>query len=121
MASRPRFVPSRPWRTGVVWAVGRHVFVHCPDRVPREVRLTAAEDGESPAGSLVDGSEVEVLAWRPRGAAGTRYRVRGRSGLVGWLSTGELRATPFAPPPPGEAAASVVDPRASVTRFGARR
>jgi len=122
-SSRARFIPSRPWRTGTVWAVGRRVFVHCPNGFARGVDLTISEDGETLAGSLLDGSEVEVLAWRPRGASGTRYRVRARDGVVGWLATNELRATLVAPPLPREAtpAAGVVASSAPATRFGARR
>jgi hypothetical protein len=121
-SARPRFMSSRPWRTGTVWAVGRRVFVHCPSGNTRAVRLTTSEDGDDPAGSLVDGSEVEVVAWRPRGAAGTRYRVRGSDGLTGWLSTTELRGTMVAPPPPPpEHVADVIGTPMSATRFGARR
>jgi hypothetical protein len=48
--------------------------------------------GTSALTSLADGTEVEILAWRPRGAVGTRYRVRlTRGGLEGWLESVNLR------------------------------
>src|SRR5262249_4490446 len=46
---------------------------------------------------LADGTEVEILAWRPRGSHGTRYRVRAtRDGREGWLAVDNLRSTPSA-------------------------
>jgi hypothetical protein len=41
---------------------------------------------------VTDGLEVEVIAWRPRGAVETRYCVRVRStGAEGWLPAANLR------------------------------
>jgi hypothetical protein len=58
------------------------------------------ERGTTTAGGLGDGTEVEVLAWRPRGSAGTRYRVRAReNGSDGWLGADELRKTAVRPAP----------------------
>ena len=49
--------------------------------------------------SLADGAEVEILAWRPPGARGTRYRVRAQQdGHEGWLAADALRQTAIAPP-----------------------
>src|SRR5204862_509600 len=49
------------------------------------------ETGTTAIGKLSGGSEVEILAWRPRGAEGTRYRVRAtRNALEGWLGVASL-------------------------------
>lgn len=88
----------RPPRLGVVLAVGQHVFVNSTDSPPRPVAL-GDESGKLLSGEhLIDGVEVEVLAWRPRGASDTRYRVRGPSGSDGWLPAGNLRKSLVAPP-----------------------
>ena len=81
----------RPRGTGVVFAIGRHVFVACP--TPRTPGVTLTDDsGATPCGKLRDGAEVEIVAWRPRGPLGTRYLVRSSSkGVEGWLGAGELR------------------------------
>ena len=83
----------------VVLAVGRHVFVNGPLDASRPVLLTDGY-GKCPATvGLRDGAEVEVLAWRPRGSAGTRYRVRDQAdGADGWLRADELRTTAIRPP-----------------------
>jgi hypothetical protein len=88
-----------------VLAVGQRVFVNTPPNVGYGVLLTD-DHGIPGAVALRDGTEVEVLAWRPRGSAGTRYRVCDRSdGADGWLAAEELRATairttPEPPPAP---------------------
>lgn len=117
------FVPARP-RLGrpsgeprVVLAVGQRAFVHCPVDPSRPVFLTD-EHGAAATTGLRDGTEVEVLAWRPRGSAGTRYRVCNRSaGTDGWLAAQELRTTairPVAEPAP----ASAPHPDATRRPFG---
>lgn len=112
----------RPSAKGpVVLAVGRQVFVNGPLDASRPVLLTD-EYGKSLATmGLRDGAEVEVLAWRPRGWAGTRYRVRDRAdGADGWLEAGELRATAIRPPAePAPVASPVTSPSAGGPRpFG---
>jgi hypothetical protein len=90
----------------VVLAVGQRVFVHGASAGGMVV-LTDT-NGVSPLAGLADGTEVEVLAWRPRGSAGTRYRVCDRvAGADGWLAADQLRVTaarpvsePSAPPAP---------------------
>ena len=78
----------------VVLAVGRHVFVNGSLDPSRAVVFTD-EYGKIPTTTrLQDGAEVEVLAWRPRGSAGPRYRVRNQAnGADGWLGANELRTT----------------------------
>jgi hypothetical protein len=66
----------------------------------------ADEGGRELSGaSLDDGVEVQVVAWRPRGATDTRYRVRAITGeqLEGWVFAQELRRSLI---PAAEAAAS---------------
>jgi hypothetical protein len=86
------FRGSSPLRVRVpVFAVGRRVYVTCSGRAAH-VALTD-DVGANALASLTDGSEVEILAWRPRGFGGTRYRVRTtRNGLEGWLAVGDLRS-----------------------------
>ncbi len=88
---RARNIPPRPGRdTGPVLAVGGRALVASPSNA---APLTD-ETGHRPAGSLSDGSTVEILAWRPRGAGGTRYKVRSTDGTEGWLAADRLRAIP---------------------------
>jgi hypothetical protein len=77
-------------------AVGQVVFVNCR---PGDVAVTLTDEAGDPISSIInDGVEVQVLAWRPRGSAGTRYRVRvGRDGADGWLAARQLRATALVP------------------------
>jgi len=73
-----------------VFPVGWRVRVACADGGPATVALTD-EAGTDGVTSLASGSEVEILAWLPRGP-GTRYRVRSTNdGLEGWLPSGNLR------------------------------
>ena len=78
-----------PRGSGVVFAIGRHVFVACPSEA---AAVTLTDDsGATPCGKLRRGAEVEILAWRPRGPLGTRYLVRSPSkGIEGWLGAGDL-------------------------------
>ena len=96
--SRQRVAPrQRPVQ--VVLAVGQRVFIHRHDDPSRAVTLTD-EHGTPAAAYLRDGAEVEIVAWRPRGATGTRYRVRHHSdGSDGWLAADELRTTAVRPAP----------------------
>jgi hypothetical protein len=97
--SSRRSIP-RPPRLAFVLAVGQHVFVNSPGSPPRPVAL-GDESGTLLSGEhLIDGVEVEVLAWRPRGASDTRYRVRANSGIDGWLPAGNLRKSLVPLPPP---------------------
>ena len=92
-------------------AVGWRAYVACSGDGRAPVALT--DDSHTTAlASLADGTEVEVLAWRPLGSAGTRYRVATRDGREGWLAAGNLRnsksalpATPVAPALPVTASA----------------
>jgi hypothetical protein len=92
--------PVRPSaKVSIVLAVGRHVFVNGSLDPSRSVVFTD-EYGKCPTTvRLQDGAEVEVLAWRPRGSAGTRYRVRNQAdGADGWLGADDLRTTATRPP-----------------------
>lgn len=88
-ASRMR--PGRSRDTGPVFAVGRQAFVDSQGQ--REHVSLVDEKGTAVVGSLADGTEVEILAWIPRGMA-TRYCVRStKERLVGWLGASSLRST----------------------------
>ena len=83
--------PTTSGNAGPIFGVGRQVFVDCPGG--REDRTTLFDDKGGVLGSLIDGAEVEVLAWLPRGSA-TRYLVRAtHTELSGWLGVANLRTT----------------------------
>jgi hypothetical protein len=78
-----------------VFAVGRRVHVACAGDRLAHVALTDDAGADVPA-RVADGTQVEILTWRPRGSDGTRSRVRStRNGLEGWLAVDNLRSTPF--------------------------
>ena len=83
---------SRPAnKTGPVFAVGRRMFVNSPASPKGQIVLTDYA-GETPLRSLADGTEVEILAWRPLGLGGARYQVHSlRDCREGWLATENLR------------------------------
>ena len=111
---RSRTRPSRA--TSHVWAIGSRAFVHCPTH-PGIVLTDEFERVAS--GSLDDGAEVEVRAWRPRDVPGARYHVRARDGAEGWLGVEHLRST--REQPPASRAASAVPSDVSYSRrFGQR-
>ena len=97
-SSRPRGVVP-PRATQMVLAVGQRAFVHHPGDSPYPVAMTD-DHGQPGAAAVCDGDEVEILAWRPRGSTGTRYRVRRHTdGVHGWLAATELRRTAVRPAP----------------------
>lgn len=87
--------PARDRSRAAVFAVGRRVFVACPGARVAGVTLTD-DSGATPCGSLRDGAEVEIVAWRPLGSQGTRYRVRSSRGIEGWLGVADLRSSKVA-------------------------
>ena len=118
--TRQRVVrPARPAQA--VLAVGQRVFIHRHDDPTRAVTLTD-EHGTPAAAFLRDGAEVEIIAWRPRGASGTRYRVRHHSdGSDGWLAAHELRTTAIRPAPVEPVAAPSPAPGSSTGYHGTGR
>ena len=117
----------RPSRSpGSILSIGRRVFVNCPDDPTRGVALMD-DAGRALAPRLTDGASVEVVAWRPRGRSGTRYRVRATTGLVdGWLGAEELRATAepgpaVGAPPPAPVQPPPVSSADTGRKFGQRR
>ena len=87
---------STPVRVrGPLFAVGQRVSVTCSGGHLARVALIDDADGGA-LGSLADDTEVEILAWRPSGFRGTRYRARATSdGLEGWLAVASLRGPEF--------------------------
>jgi hypothetical protein len=109
-SSRPRVVVRT---TQIVLAVGQRAFVNHPGDSPYPVAMTDDQGVPAPA-ALRDGDEVEILAWRPRGSTGTRYRVRRHAdGANGWLAAAELRRTAVRPAPADPAEA----PRSPSSRY----
>jgi hypothetical protein len=120
-SSRQRGVVA-PRATQVVLAVGQRAFVHHPGDSPYPVAMTDDQGVPAPA-AMRDGDEVEILAWRPRGSTGTRYRVRRHAdGAHGWLAATELRRTAVRPAPATAEASSQPSPRHYDTHrpFGSR-
>src|SRR5262249_13377595 len=101
-----------------VFAVGRRVYVACAGDGLAQVALTD-DAGTDARTRLAGGTEVEILAWRPRGLHGTRYRVRAtRVGLEGWLAVDNLRSTPSACSAPIAPPAAAADPAPCATASG---
>jgi hypothetical protein len=105
---RGAFRAPAPVRVRVaVFAVGRRVYVACAGDRSGPATLTD-DSGKRALGSLSDGTEVAILAWRPGWAGTTRYRVRATaSGFEGWLPVGNLRGTEAAISPVASAPAAV--------------
>jgi hypothetical protein len=81
--------PLQKAKPSTILSVGRRAYVNCRGRI-----ALAEDDGRTSPNSLPDGAEVEVLAWRPLGTRGTRYRVRAQQdGHEGWLAADALRQT----------------------------
>ena len=101
--SRARSVPPPSRRALPVIAIGQRVFVSCAGSGDSGTLFLGDETGKKVSGQCVaDGLEVEVIAWRPRGANETRYRVRVPStGADGWLPADNLRKLLVPLPPPG--------------------
>jgi len=109
-----------------VFAVGRRVYIACAAGGLTHVALTD-DAGADARTHLTDGTEVEILAWRPRKFDGTRYRVRvTREGFEGWLAGDSLRSTrvaisaPMEPPAAAEPVPRAMDPGDARRRFGQR-
>jgi hypothetical protein len=128
MGSFPSWFRAAPpvQRQASVFAVGRRVYVASEGDGLTHVALTD-DAGADARTHLTDGTEVEILAWRPRKFDGTRYRVRvTREGFEGWLAGDNLRSTPVAisaPMEPPAATASVpraMGPGDAGRRFGQR-
>ena len=104
--------PPRPRSSSPVLAVGHRVLVSCPGNGTHGVTLTDS-DGTTPLATVADGAEVEIVAWQPRGAGGTRYRIKATSGgMQGWLAAANLRARPLPPEPPRPVAVAPAPSRA---------
>ena len=123
----PRFRTSpSPRTTGPVLSVGRRVFVNSASGSAGDDRVALTDEaGTNVCGMLTDGAEVEILAWRPRGASGPRYRVHTNDGRDGWLPGDNLRVSvtrvvPEVPreAPPERRAATAAPERDNRRRFG---
>jgi len=72
------------------------LFVNCPGG--REDRAPLHDEKGAVVGTLIDGTEVEVVAWMPRRSA-TRYLVRAtRAERSGWIGVANLRTSRAARP-----------------------
>jgi len=120
--SRNRPVTRPRARAMPVMAVGHRVFVHCAGNRLGSVPLADVSGKVLSAVHLADGSAVEVVAWRPRGASDTRYRVRAPHGVDGWLPAENLRPALVPLPPPETPTPAQATPGADASgpRFGQR-
>jgi hypothetical protein len=85
---------------GNVLAVGWRVLVASPAGKGNRVPLMDSE-GTTTVTTLLHGTEVEILAWRPRRSSATMYRVQPTSGgKEGWVSGASLKARPAPAPRP---------------------
>ena len=85
---------------GNILAVGWRVLVASPEGKGHRVSLTDSE-GTATVTTLPHGTEVEILAWRPRRSGATMYRVQPTSGgKEGWVSGANLKARPAPAPRP---------------------
>ena len=98
-----------------VLAVGGRVLVTARPGVP--VVALSDENGVATGASMGTDKEVEIVAWRPRGPSGPRYRVRNASdGVEGWVDAGSLRPRPVLPVAPRpQKLPPAPPPRAAVT------
>lgn len=89
----PSPVPRKP-KSRRLLCVGHRAYVNrVPSQQPEAERVPLInEAGMSTMGELVDGQEVEIVAWRQR--PHVRYHVRCiSSGAEGWMEAECLRAT----------------------------
>lgn len=92
--------------------VGSRAHVMCSAGESAGVTLTD-DSGTSVLTTVADGAEVEILAWRPRRGADTRYRVVSTGGgIEGWLGAKNLR--PRAQPVPSPKAPASAAPVARI-------
>jgi len=87
--------PRREKKNAPVFGVGCRVFVHWPLRAgehrPEPVPLVDTS-GKPPGSDLVDGQQVEIVAWRPRSREGLVYQVRRvADGSEWWIGAQYLR------------------------------
>jgi hypothetical protein len=97
-------MPKPPARgLGPVLAIGSRALV--TGREPGQRKVPLLDDNDSPTDvQLPVDSEVEVVAWKPRSQAGTRYLVRViADGREGWLASDSVRARAPVPRPPRQA------------------
>jgi len=92
------FRPSPDAKERPTLSIGSRVLVTARTGGDRRVALTD-DAGTSVVATVPDGTEVEVLAWRPRRGGDTRYLVAPPGGPEGWLGASCLRPRPVAVPP----------------------
>jgi hypothetical protein len=90
---------GRQMKDGMVFAVGQRALLACATDGRGRVTLTD-EAGTAAVVTLSAGTEVAIVAWRPRRGGGTRYRVVVSSdGTEGWVGVASLAPRPVAPAP----------------------
>ena len=125
MFNRGPFRPPTPRVRVAVFAIGQRAYITGAGEGPQYATLTD-DAGHTPVGSIGDGTQVAIVAWRPASGDATRYCVRVMdSGVEGWLPVRNLRSTEVAtvPAPPASIAVAPLPLVAAATghRFGQRR
>jgi hypothetical protein len=119
---RPVF-PSRVPRPrsggtdGPVLAVGHRATIRSAGPGTKGATLTD-ENGTAAIMTLDEGTVVDIVAWKPRGAGGTRYRIRCAEGddREGWVGSANLAAIPVPPPRPRVLPPATTTPKAVTAR-----
>ncbi|MFN8625106.1 MAG: hypothetical protein U0587_03845 [Candidatus Binatia bacterium] len=87
--------PRREKKNGPVFGVGGRAFVHWPLRAGAhgsEPVPLLDTNGKPLGNDLVDGQQVEIVAWRPRSREGLVYQVRRvADGSEWWIGAQYLR------------------------------
>jgi hypothetical protein len=124
MFNRGPFRPPTPRVRVAVFAIGQRAYVTGAGERPLHATLTD-DTGHATVGSIGDGAEVAIVAWRPAPGDATRYCVRVTdSGVEGWLPVRNLRNKQVAAvpvPPASIAAPPPIVAAATGHRFGQRR
>jgi hypothetical protein len=68
---------STSLRNQLILAVGRHAFLHLPDSGAEhgDFRPFGRKVDATPDKELIDGQEVEIIAWRPMAPEGLSYQI----------------------------------------------
>lgn len=93
--------PRNSGSDGPVLAVGHRATIRSAGPGTKGATLTD-ENGTTALVTLDEGTVVDIVAWKPRGSGGTRYRIRctDDEAREGWVGSANLAAIPAPPPRP---------------------
>lgn len=98
-------------------AVGHRATIKSSGPGTKGATLTD-ENGTTAIMTLDEGTEVHIVAWKPRGSGGTRYRIRcgDDEAREGWVGSANLAAIPAPPPRPRVVPPATAAPKAVTAR-----